>query len=150
MSSLLPVIWDFYVKWFFFVGLVCSSFVQTHFCNSTIFLAHLAYHCRSWQRRCEKSCHWTGWAYYRPRSAGPGWWRWRGRGESRLTYKRDRREAESLSTYSSTDVRHQRREQRESRTHTSSMLGSVNCTNRSLSWSTPEKVQRCLRRKCYF
>lgn len=26
-------------------------------------------------------------------------------------------------------------------THMSSMLGSVNCTNRSLSWSTPVKIQ---------
>lgn len=45
------------------------------------------------------------------------------------------------STYSSTDVRHYRREQREGGTHVSSMLGSVNCTNKSLSWSTPEKVR---------
>lgn len=150
MSSLLPVICNFYVKLFFFVGLVCSSFVQTHFCNSAIFLAHLAYHCRSWQRRCGKSCHWTGWAYCRPRSAGPGWWRWRGQGESWSTYETDRCEAESPSTYSSADARHYSREQREGSTHKSSMLGSVNCTNKSLSWSTPEKETWCWRRKWYF
>lgn len=73
----------------FIVSIIKSQFPlsgSVHLCNNgAIFLAHLAYHCRSWQRRCEKSCRRTARAYCRPRSAAPGWWRWRGLGESRST-----------------------------------------------------------------
>lgn len=61
-------------------------------CNSVIFLAHLAYHCKNWQRRCEKSCHWTAWAYCLPQSAGPELWHWQGLGVNPSVYGTDRRE----------------------------------------------------------
>lgn len=96
----------------FIVSIIKSQFPfsgSVHLCNNGgIFLAHLAYHCRSWQRRCEKSCRWTARAYCRPRSAAPGWWRWRGLGESRSTCHTETHykwECESLSSDTSTSVR---------------------------------------------
>lgn len=128
----------------FIVSIIKSQFPlsgSVHLCNNgTIFLAHLAYHCRSWQRRCEKSCRWTARAYFRPRSAAPGWWRWRGLGESWSTCHTETHVNANVSHFPLTlqpacNVGHKLT------THMSSMLGSVNCTNRSLSWSTPVKIQ---------
>lgn len=105
-------------------------------------MAHLAYHCKNWQKHFGRSRHWTGPAYCRPPNAGPGWWRWPGPDVNWLICSRNSTASVILFV---TWHLEKNKNKAKSHTHMSSMFGSVNCTKRSLSWSTPE----CLKGTCY-
>ena len=124
--------------------------------------AHQAYRCKNWQRRCERSWRWTARACCLPRSAGPRWWRWRGLGVNWSIYETNQSRTDVnlndfavvclYCSHSLCVILEQiwKKKKEKKHTHTSSMLGSVNCTKRSLSWSTPAQVNMVLEEMLLF